>query len=227
MTTQEAELKWPAITNFVRHLTHDFRNHLYSISLEAAFLADSVDDPECADSVKRIQNQLRESADVLKELVDKFADPNPTLEPITARDLFSLIREQADHVKNLPATDWSGCVDGAMICVDAANVAQAARELLNNAVAFGNGEGLKVIARADGSGVTYDFIEMKKEPIQTNGWGYDPFVSNRRGGYGLGLWQTRRIVEASGGIISHRYDPETMELRSAMTFPRMQLSAVE
>ena len=46
----------------------------------------------------------------------------------------------------------------------------------------------------------YEFLRTQKRGLWKPGdGGFAPFVSTRRGGYGLGLWETRRIVEANGG----------------------------
>ena len=221
MNSQD-ELRWPPIAAFVRHLTHDLRNHLNGIELETTLLSDSVTDPEGIQSITRIRQQLHELAGSLRELSQKFVDPIPMSSSIPALELFMIFQEQAGHITNLPGIDWSHTLDKECVDVDAGGLAYAAKELLSNALAFGAGERLKVAARAETGNVIYDFCEPKKEPVQTERWGYTPFVSNRHGGYGLGLWETRRIVEANGGIIAHQYRPNTRELFSTLSFPVLQ-----
>lgn len=218
----EADLKWDAIASFVRHLTHDLRNHLNGIELESTLLADSVTDPEGVESLTRIRRQLHEVAHGLRELSAKFVDPTPMASSIPAVELFMIFKEQADQIEKLPKIDWSHTLEEECVEVDAGGLAFAAKELLFNAGAFGIGERLKVAARAETGNVIYEFCEPKKEPVETERWGYSPFISKRHGGYGLGLWQTRKIVEASGGKIAHLYQPRTKQLFSTLSFPIIQ-----
>jgi len=220
--SSEADLEWPSVATFVRHLTHDLRNHLNGIELETTLLSDSITDSEGMESVARIREQLHELAGNLRELSGRFADPSPMPSAITALDLFLIFQEQAAHIEKLPGVDWSHTLQDEHLHVDAGGLARVARELFTNALAFGKGEPLKVTARADTGKVIYDFREPKSAHVETDRWGYTPFVSTRHGGYGLGLWETRKIVEASGGKIAHQYRPETKDLSSTLSFPILQ-----
>ncbi len=50
-------------------------------------------------------------------------------------------------------------------------------------------------------------------------WGREPLVSDRRGGYGLGLFHVRRILAALGGTWDARYDEAAGEMRVRLSFP--------
>jgi len=217
--SSEPDLSWPPIASFVRQLTHDVRNHLNGLELEVALLSDSVSDPQGMESMARLREQLRNLAGDLRRLSTKFVEPTPTQSPITALELFLIFQEQAAALENLPGIDWSHTLQKECVHVDATGLAHVAKELFSNAGAFKPAGRLKVIAKAGGNKVAYELHEPKAEPVETGRWGYIPFVSKRHGGYGLGLWEARRIVEANGGKITHEYSPKTKELSSTMTFP--------
>ena len=217
--SSEPDLSWPPIAAFIRQLTHDVRNHLNGLELEVALLSDSVSDPQGIESVARLRQQLRNLAGDLRKLSTKFVEPIPTPAPITALELFFIFQEQAAALENLPEIDWSHTLQKECVHVDATGLAYVAKELFSNAGAFNPAGRLKVIARTGGDEVAYELHEPKKGPVETRRWGYSPFVSKRHGGYGLGLWEARRIVEANGGKITHEYSEKTRELSSTLTFP--------
>lgn len=204
---------------FVRQFSHDVRNHLNALELETSLLGESIQDKEGVESITRIRQQLRDVALSLKKLSAKIADPVAVPSPIDAVELFLIFKEQAAGMAGLPEIDWSHDLDKARINVDAATLATVAKELLSNVLAFGNGGSLKVQGRIETKNVIYEFRETKKEPVEPSLWGTTPFISARRGGYGLGLWEVRRIVAANGGSIRHVYKPDTKELCSALSFP--------
>jgi signal transduction histidine kinase len=216
--SEEPNLSWSAMASFVRQFSHDVRNHLNALELETSLLGESIHDKEGMESVTRIRQQLRDVALSLKKLSTKIADPVAVPSPIDAAELFLIFKEQAAGMEGLPEIDWSHTLKKERINVDAATLAAVAKELLSNAQTFGSGN-LKISGRIETKNVIYEFRESKDKPVEPEQWGMMPFISARRGGYGLGLWEARRIVAANGGCIRHIYQPETKELCSALSFP--------
>jgi signal transduction histidine kinase len=222
ISESDLNISWPAIARFVRQLTHDVRNQLNGLELETALIADCLPpDPEALESLGRIREQLHHVAGSLKTLSSKFADPCPTASPIAAAELFLIFQEQAAGMDNLPPIEWAHTLDREQINVDATELANAAKELLTNAREFGAKDGhLRIEGRAETGKIIYEFHEPKSAPLETARWGRVPFHSTRRnGGYGLGLWETRRIVEANSGKIIHEYKPGEHELLTTLSFP--------
>lgn len=216
----QPDLDWPAIASFVRQHTHDVRNHIYGVELEATLLATTVADEECTETIKRIREQLHQLADKLARLSTQVADPSPAPGIIDAAELFLIFQEQAASVlRNGHEIDWSHTLEKEQLQVDAVMLAKVACELLSNAVAFGEGGRIRVTGRAGGDSVVYEFREPKSSPVETKRWGTTPFFTERRGAYGLGLWEAHRLVRANGGEIRHHYHPEKKELLSELSFP--------
>ncbi|HWB58363.1 MAG TPA: hypothetical protein VG733_02685 [Chthoniobacteraceae bacterium] len=220
--TSEPDIKWNAVAAFVRQLTHDIRNQLNGLELEAALIAEAPESAEAAESLARIREQLHQIAGSLRSLSSKFANPSPMLSPITAVELFLIFQEQAAHVENLPKVDWTHTLQQEQINVDATELAIVARELLTNARDFQPGERVEVRGLADGGSVIFQFHEPKAVSIETAtlaGWGSAPFESARRNRYGLGLWEARRLVEANNGKITRAYEAQAKKLLTTLTFP--------
>lgn len=218
MTTPNPDLTWPAVAAFVRQLTHDVRNQLNGLELEAALMADSVPQPEILEGVIRIREQLHHTASHMKSLSSKFADPSPMLTRMPALELFLIFKEQAEAMGDLPPMEWSHTLKDELIEVDAGELATAAKELFSNARDFGAGESCKFEGRKNDGHIVYKLQQSKSAPVETKGWGYVPFMSTRRNSYGLGLWETRRLVEASRGSITHEYDPAARALVTTLSF---------
>ncbi len=213
------ELPWSRVAAFVRQHTHDVRNHLNSLELEASLIADIVTDPEALESLSRIRTQIRTLAADLRALSGKFQDPKVSTAPIAASDLFEIWKEQWSGMEERPQMEWKSDLGDEMINVDASSVAAIFAELLRNAKAFGTGETLVASAKVDGSNVVFELHEPKRDAIDTETWGKSPLHSTRRHNFGLGLWEIDRAVQANGGRISRSFAPKNRSLVTSVAFP--------
>jgi signal transduction histidine kinase len=214
-----AELPWSRVAAFVRQHTHDVRNDLNSLDLESSLLSDIVTDDEAKESISRMRRQIRQCATKLKALSAKFSDPRPIPGPISARDLFEIWREQAEDLNEPLEMSWDSKLGEESVSVDVALVALALHELLENASTFSAGAKIAASAFSNEDAAIFELEESKPEPVDPKGWCINPLQSNRRGGYGLGLWQAQRIVQAHGGELKQRYIPEGKSLVSTVRLP--------
>lgn len=217
--SSDTDLSWPAVAAFMRQLTHDVRNQLNGLELEATLIAESVTSEEALESLARIREQLHHVAGSLRALSSKFVEPSPTLSPIAAAELYLIFQEQAASMENLPPIDWGHTLEREQINVDATELANVAKELLTNAREFSADGRLEIRGRAETGNVIYEFREPKSACLQTEPWGHAPFRSTKRNGYGLGLWEARRLVEANNGKITHEYKPDPQHLLTTLSFP--------
>jgi signal transduction histidine kinase len=97
-------------------------------------------------------------------------------------------------------------------------IARVFRELLTNAAAYSKGAPLTITARAADGTVVFELKEPKKEALDTSSWG-QPLFTTRRGGYGLGLWTARRMLQANGATLLQRYTPEDAALTTQIILP--------
>ncbi len=216
---QEPEIPWPRVAAFVRQHTHDVRNHLNSLDLEASLLCELIPSGEARATVDRIRRQVRSFASEMRLLAGKFSDPPSGRADVPASVLFLIWKDQVTGLEPLPEVAWSQSVGEEKVTVDPDAMARTFRELLANAIAFSPGQPLRAEARTTDGTVTFTLAEPKAEAIDPTQWGRAPLTSTRRGGYGLGLWNVDRCVRASSGEIRRRYDHATKELVTTLAFP--------
>lgn len=215
----EPEVSWPRLAAFVRQHTHDVRNGLNSLDLETAYLQELVTDDEGRECVARVRQQVRAVAEQLRTLSVFFQDPLPFSGPLPARELMLIWREQHELLPEPPAVEWVDEIGDEQVDVDAGMMAMVFRELLANAQAFRDGQPATATVRREGAEVVYELHEPKSAPVNTEGWGRSIFTTTKRGGYGLGLWAVRRLVEANHATITQRHVAQDGGLHTRIALP--------
>lgn len=210
---------WPRVTAFVRQLTHDVRNHLNGLDLEAALLTELITDREGGASLARIRRQVRNIAAELRALSARLAPTVSSPSTIAAGDAVAIWKDQALALEPAPGVQWTEAVGEARLTVEVEALARTFRELLVNAVQFGSGSPLRADASTRDQSVVFTLTEPKAGQVECSDWGCTPLVSTRGGHYGLGLWVAQRDVAASGGTIERRYDADAKTLTTTLTFP--------
>jgi len=213
------DLSLQKLALFIRQHTHDLRNELNGLELEATLLADIVPGGEAAECVVRIRGQIRRVAADMHRLAAKFIGPRPTIAPYAARDLFLIWQDQLAALDPAPAVQWGEAPGTGQVNVDAEELAEVFRELLANAQRFGTGGPLSAAAHVEDRQIVFELREPKDAPLETAGWGSAPFASMRHGHYGLGLWDAQRTIAANGGEVQRRFAQDTMELSTTLLFP--------
>jgi len=214
----QPELSWPRLATFIRQHTHDVRNHLNGLDLEAALLSELVTDGESKASVDRLRRQIREIAGEMRKLSSKFAEPLISPVELPARDWLEIWKDQAGNVTPSLEITWHDEGKDTRIKLDLDCLARIFHELLANAAAFSRGASLRARVEAVDGQLLFTLVEPKTEAVDPTTWGHTPFSSTRRGGYGLGLWEVERMVTANGGEVHRRYDPATKELVTTLSF---------
>jgi hypothetical protein len=214
-----SDLSWPDLAKFIRQHTHDVRNDLNGLDLEAALLTELVPPGEAADSAARIRAHVRRLAADLRALAAKFADPQPTRAPYPARELFLIWQDQLAALRPAPVVRWSEPPGTEQVNLDATALAAVFRELLANAQAFGTGAPLLAASWVENRRLIFELREPKDAPVGTSDWGRAPFASMRHGHYGLGLWNAHRTIAANDGEVQRRFAPDVMELITKLAFP--------
>lgn len=201
------EIPLKRVAEFVRQHAHDVRNGLNSLDLETAYLTELVVDGEAAESVARIQKQLRSLALHLRTLSTRFQNPQPVAAPISARVLLQIWRDKHQALPNAPQVLWVDELGDEQVNVDVGMMAAVFQELLANAAAFSTGAPMNVTARAANREVILELREPKNEALDTSTWG-QPLFTTRRGAYGLGLWTAQRMMQANGAALVQRHVSE-------------------
>ena len=214
----ESEIPWERIAGFVRQLTHELRNGLNSLDLEAALMQELATDDEAHACAARTRQQVRKLADQLRSLSALLQKPQPYTMNMPSRELFSNWRQQHEGLSCAPEVQWVEELGDEKISADEAMMTTVFRELLSNAAAFLEGRPLTITARRDKDAVTFEFREPKTAELDPVDWDR-AFFTARRGHYGLGLWSVRRLVEANGGKITRRFLEKESALVTSLSLP--------
>lgn len=197
---------------FIRQITHDVRNGLNAIDLEAALIAEIATDAEVLGEVKRLRGMVSGITKNLQTLSSRFAEVRLNPLVCSVRDFMEVCRERI--AKSFPDEAekivWKIADEEAHVDIDFELLIAALSEVLQNAFYFraGSDGSVEFLARA----VAGEFVFEIRSPLAAppaappESWGAEPLISTRRGGYGLGLFHARRIVAALSGRLQASVD---------------------
>jgi signal transduction histidine kinase len=209
--------QYAEIAQLAGGLAHEIRNPLSTMSLNLDLLAEdfaNAETPRDRRALQKIQ-RLRRESERLQDILENFLRFAKAQQLRRApADLNELVDELRDFFE--PQALAQGITirtfldqDLPPLELDADLFRQALLNLLINArQAMPQGGELLLRTRPDGDAsvleVTDTGIGMTEE---VRAHLFDPFYSTRRGGSGLGLPTTRKIVEAHGGAIEVASEP--------------------
>lgn len=214
----EMQIPLTRLAAFVRQNTHDVRNALNSLELEAALLQELIADAEGLACVDRIRRQVRALGGQMRSLSMIFQEPRPDAAPIAASELFLIWKDQRAGLKEPLEVEWKDSLGAEKVNVDTTMMSAVFRELLVNAAAFGIGGTLTASARREGGDAVFALREPKTAVLDTSRWG-EPLATTRRGGYGLGLWSAQCLLAANHSRITQQQAPGDMALVTSIAVP--------
>jgi putative PEP-CTERM system histidine kinase len=188
---------------------HDLKNAAASLNLMLKNLPVHFDDPAFrADALRAVGNSARR----IDEMIARFSALRqaPAFQPRDT-DLNRVVEDALAGIGTLPAVEVTRALGPVpSILADHQQVQSVVTNLVLNArdavsdggaiqVRTGLEEGRVVVSVADnGCGMSHTFI---RESL------FRPFQSTKAKGLGIGLFQSRRIVEAHGGQVSVESEP--------------------
>ena len=198
------------VSAILRQLSHDVRNELGALDLEAAYIAEASKEPSTAAEAKRLRNIVAEAAVKLKKLSAAVGPLSIQAHPISARMFVEEVRTRLSKTwpKEMAAAAWNLELGGETIVIDFEVMAAAFARIFENAFQFRE-DGLWIEFRAFGRDgkVIFEFVEGKKTvPSPPEKWGVEPFVTSRKDAYGLGLFYVRRVIGAHHGRMAASHD---------------------
>lgn len=214
-----------AVMAFLKHHLHDVRNDLNALNLETMLLDLHVTGGEGAESVRRIQELLHQSAGRLGTLSRKFSEASPNLDVLPVQFILASWRDEWTSSGAKPEITWEASPVEASVKVDPVHAGEVFREWLSNARQYASAVAVVSLSEQDGS-VIFRLTERKAEPLGSDilEWGLRPFARPRKGSYGLGLWRVRNLARANGGTWRQRYSPEENSLVSEFSLPAVSSS---
>jgi two-component sensor histidine kinase len=208
MDASPTPVPWPQVATFVRQLSHDLRNDLNSLSLEAALIKELVSDPEVATSANRIQVQLREIANRLKDLSTRLVLPAPQPTNIPLAELAKHLQDAVDT----KSIDWKTVDSTLEVRTDPLLLARAFRELATNAREHAkNGPRPKaeLAVGAQGGGK----LVLQEAGSSLYPWPETPFSATRSGHYGVGIYLAAAIFRGLDAPVEREAKDGNLETR--------------
>lgn len=222
--SDEVEVPFERVAGLVRHLTHDVRNGLNSLDLQSAFLQELVTaDSEAMPEIKRLRTMIATTAKSLQALSGNFWLPEAQFVTYAVKILIEDVQARLAAVIPEGAADirWSEEIGDEQISVDLEMIFRAFSEVFKNAIHFREaGRAISVRVFAEGGKLVLELCEGKSVvATPPESWGKHPLVSTRRGGYGMGLFHARRILEVHDGKLDFAFDPAKQTLTTRIALP--------
>lgn len=207
----------PRLSQFVRQLSHDVRNGLNAIDLQATLVSELATDPETATEARKLRAMVSNVTQSLQQLGGYFGAMQPNTIPFPARELAEALVERI--AKAYPAEmEKVACtyeLGSEPVVSDFELISTALGEIFKNAFQFRESDARMEFRayQADGS-MVFELREPKTAVApEPESWGREPLVSTRRGGLGLGLFHVRRIAAAHRGALEQTFDNQRLTTR--------------
>jgi K+-sensing histidine kinase KdpD len=217
-------VSWDNVVRFVRQLSHDLRNDLNAVELQAAFLGELTgDNAELKQEVKGLRKMIAKLASSLQGLSAALGQISANKMLYRVSDFMEDLRARIakDFSAESDAIKWETQTGDALFEVDPQLLQQAFIELFTNAFQHERTkDSLSALARIDHGNFVFTLREPKAGfQSPTENWERQPLGKVRQGHYGLGLNRVRAILEAHGGDLRAQYDPTASALVSTITLP--------
>jgi putative PEP-CTERM system histidine kinase len=196
--------EFDAFHRLTSYVIHDLKNSVSALSLLARNALTYFDDPEFQqDSIRTLSRTVERMTRLLGKLGSPEKAAELTLEPV---DLAALVDEAVRPLRaDARLTVLTDTRPIPLVPADAEALLQALQNLVKNAaeaipgagtvtVAVEGTEGAVVVSVTDtGPGMSEEFMRTSL---------FTPFRSSKDGGWGIGLFQARDIIERHGGMIA-------------------------
>jgi K+-sensing histidine kinase KdpD len=191
--------------------------------LQAAFVAEIAGEGEVADELGKLRRMVTHVTHDMQELSGRFGEVRPVLMDFPVQELLLGLKETVEKEFETQAKRivWETKVGDEEMEMDYTLLTNVLTELIRNAIFFREGDqAIRFTAWNERENVVFEVRQPHAKPV-TDGdqWGREPLTSSRRGGYGLGLFYVRRILDTLGGALDPSYDAESAELRIRLIMP--------
>jgi signal transduction histidine kinase len=191
---------------FSASVAHELRNPLSSMRMTAEMLLDRVGADERAELAQMLAEMARLDHSI-EELLFHAGTPRYVKEDV---DLAGVVSDAATTLgplaEHLEVALEVGESSGPAVCrADGGKVRQAVMNLLLNGIqACEAGGRVTLVVREEEAGVVVEVTDTGPGvPDELRERLFEPFVSGREGGTGLGLAVAKAVAEAHGGAVEH------------------------
>jgi signal transduction histidine kinase len=192
---------------FAARVAHDIRNPLASMKINAQLLDRALKaDPANAGLVNAMLHDISQVESVIRDLIELARPGELRLVPadlnVVVRNVVRQLEARLTHRKVAAALALQDRLPRVM--TDTERFSQALQNIIVNAIdAMPNGGALTITSRSDDGQVIID-VDDEGVGIDPDLAGrlFDPFVSSKPEGVGLGLVNAKAVVEGHGGQIA-------------------------
>ena len=192
----------------VGSIGHELRNPLGVIESSLYLLRGRTgDDERVKKHLDRIGDQVQLSNQIISGLLDMVRD-RPL--PRESFPLATLLDRAAEAVPRPPGVTLEiSAAEGLSVRGDPVQLRQAVVNLLLNAVQAAGPEGeVRIVSRADEGGLAVDVEDDGPGvPEAVRGRLFEPLITTKEHGNGLGLALVKRVAERHGGTVLHEPRP--------------------
>jgi signal transduction histidine kinase len=213
----------PRLVNFVKQITHDVRNGLNAIDLQAALIAEIAGEGEVSEEIGKLRKVVGHVTRDMQDLSSHFGELRPVVMEYPIQEFLQGLKELVEEKFETQAKRivWEVKAGDEEMEMDYTLLISALMELIRNAIFFREGDqAIHFTAWNKDEKVFFEVRQTRAQPVtDADEWGREPFNSSRRGGYGLGLFYVRRILDTLGGTLDPSYDVKSGELRVKLIMP--------
>lgn len=177
---------------------HDLKNQVYPLSLLVENAREYINEPEFQkDMLDSLSNIVGRMNVLIAQLTNIPGKGELKLKPV---DLMELAKETAKLIPDARIEFEGG---GVKARVDSEEIRKVTLNLFMNAMEAGGGKPFKVIVEEDEDGPRLKVVDFGGgiDPQLLKDGLFLPFRTTKRKGMGIGLYQSKQIVEAHGGAI--------------------------
>jgi two-component system sensor histidine kinase HydH len=192
----------------VGSIGHELRNPLGVIESSLFLIRGRVgDDDRVKKHIERIGDQVRLSSEIISGLLDMVRDRPLPRERVPLAALVSGAVESVERPAEVAMT--IGTLEGLEVGGDATQLRQALVNLVLNAVEASSPRGeVRVLARREGAVVVIDVEDTGPGVAESvRGRLFEPLITTKDHGNGLGLALVKRVAERHGGSAGHEPCP--------------------
>ncbi len=227
MSAAELTVPFERVGAMVGQLTHDVRNRLSAMQLQAAFVAELLTAPEdpaaAVRELQRLRGIIADYGKTMQRVAGRFRAAPPERVRYGAKDFTTDFRARLAQVLPdfAPQVVWTEELADEAVAVDPEMLFAALGEFFQNAAHFQEAAA-PVTAHAASAGGRFCLTLRERKtalPSAPATWGVEPLVSTRDGGYGLGLFHARQLLAAHGGSVDITHDLAAAQLTTRIFLP--------
>ena len=194
-------------------VAHEIRNPLNSLTLAIDYLkrrartsTEAVSNAELAGDLSSMQHEVNRLEQVVRDFADLSREPRIELKATSLRgaiehvvNLFGPLARQREIALSAGYDDG-----GLMVNADVPRIEQVLINLVKNAIEATPAQGIvEVRTVADDGRLVIEVLDTGSGiPLERQALLFEPFQSSRAQGLGLGLFLSKRLVEAHGGTLT-------------------------